>query len=67
MAGEFDPTTPPAWGQRAAETLKDAFFHEYPGIGHGASALSGCPREMFTAFLEEPREAPDDACIEGMR
>jgi hypothetical protein len=64
---EFDPITPPAWGRRAAATLANSFFYEYPGVGHGASGLPGCPREMFTAFLEEPREAPEDACIEGMR
>jgi pimeloyl-ACP methyl ester carboxylesterase len=67
MSGEFDPITPPAWGRRAASTLANSFFYEFPGVGHGASALPGCPGEMFTAFLEEPGAGPEDGCIEGMR
>jgi hypothetical protein len=47
--------------------LANSFFYEYPGVGHGASALPGCPGEMFTAFLEGPGEAPEDGCIEGMQ
>ena len=43
MTGEFDPVTPPAWGQRAAQTLEKAYYIEYPEIGHGASGVQGCP------------------------
>ncbi len=67
MNGEFDPVTPPAWGQHAAETLETAFVYVYPGVGHGAGTLVGCPRQMMTAFLEEPTTAPDDTCITEMQ
>lgn len=67
MDGEFDPITPPSWGLHAAETLEKAFVYVYPGIGHGASSIEGCPSQMMTAFLEEPAVAPNADCIEAMR
>ena len=67
MTGEFDPITPPAWGQQAAAHLAHAYFYEYPGVGHGASALPGCPQQMFVAFLEDPHSPPHDACMASMR
>ncbi len=67
MSGEFDPVTPPAWGQQAAKTLTQAYSYEYPGIGHGASVMAGCPQEMMVAFLANPSVAPNSACIEAMR
>ncbi len=66
MAGEYDPITPPDWGRHAAETLKNSFFFEYPGMGHGTSLGGGCPTEMMIAFLEDPTRAPDDTCIGEM-
>jgi hypothetical protein len=66
MAGEFDPITPPAWGRHAAETLQNSYFYEYAGLGHGASAVAGCPREMLISFLNDPTQAPDDACTAEM-
>jgi pimeloyl-ACP methyl ester carboxylesterase len=62
LAGEFDPVTPPAWGERAAETLTNGYFFEYPGVGHGASA-EDCGREMLLAFLNDPDDTPDDNCV----
>ena len=66
MSGEYDPVTPPDWGRRAALTLPNSFFFEYPGLGHGTSPGTGCPSEMMTAFLIDPGAAPDDACIAEM-
>jgi pimeloyl-ACP methyl ester carboxylesterase len=66
LAGEYDPITPPAWGQHAAETLTHSYFFEYPGVGHGASLSGDCPRGMMLAFLDDPSAAPDDACIADM-
>jgi pimeloyl-ACP methyl ester carboxylesterase len=62
MTGEYDPIVPPGWGQRAAETLTNSYFFEYPGMGHGTS-IGDCPRSMMLAFLDDPATAPDDACI----
>jgi pimeloyl-ACP methyl ester carboxylesterase len=66
MNGEFDPITPPAWGQHAAETLDNAYLYIYPGVGHGASGVEGCPQDMMITFLLNPAAAPDDACISLM-
>jgi len=67
MSGEFDPITPPEWGQRAFATLERSFYYEYPGVGHGASLIEGCPQDMAIAFLKDPLQAPQDACIEAMQ
>jgi len=66
MSGEFDPITPPAWGRKAAQTLSRAYYFEYPGIGHGASLIQGCPQDMAIAFLAQPETVPDDTCIAGL-
>lgn len=66
FSGEFDPITPPSWGAHAASTLENAYHYEFPGVGHGASSLSGCPRQMVAAFLNSPNEAPNDDCIASL-
>jgi len=64
MTGEFDPITPPRWGQQVAAHLSQSYIFEYPRIGHGASFVAGCPREMLLAFLEEPTTSPDNRCFQ---
>ena len=66
MAGEFDPITPPAWARHAAETLSNSTVVEYAGVGHGASAVEGCPRDMMIAFLNDPAATLDDPCVTEM-
>lgn len=66
MSGEFDPITPPEWGRQVVETLSNAHSVLYPGVGHGASTQTGCPRQMLLAFWEDPTNAPDDACLAEM-
>jgi pimeloyl-ACP methyl ester carboxylesterase len=58
MGGGFDPVTPPDWGRHAAETLSNAFYYEYPGLGHGAAGAAECPEQMMIAFLQNPHSAP---------
>jgi pimeloyl-ACP methyl ester carboxylesterase len=67
MTGEFDPVTPPAWGERVARTLPHSHAYAYPGIGHGASFVAGCPRQMFLAFLDNPLGIPNATCIAAMQ
>jgi pimeloyl-ACP methyl ester carboxylesterase len=67
MSGEFDPITPPDWGRHAAETLERSYHFEYPGIGHGASGVDGCPRQMMIDFIHQPENSPDQTCISAMR
>jgi pimeloyl-ACP methyl ester carboxylesterase len=66
LAGQYDPITPPAWGQHAAETLSNSFFYEFPGFGHGVSIDDACPESITQAFLNDPTAAPDAACLAEM-
>ena len=64
LAGEYDPITPPAWGQIAAETLSNSFYFEFSGVGHCPS-LSGeeCPLSIALAFLDDPTKEPNGSCV----
>jgi len=66
MAGEFDPVTPPEWGERIAATLDSSYLYEFIGLSHGASIQPGCPRQMMIAFLDNPSHKPDAACLDEM-
>lgn len=66
VAGEYDPITPPAWGELAASTLSNSYFFEFPGVGHGASVSDDCPASMTRAFLNEPTSEPNSNCIATM-
>lgn len=63
LSGQFDPITPPAWGQLAASTLSKSFFYEIPGAGHGASLSVECPQNIALAFFDQPTTAPDTTCL----
>lgn|GEM_PF-794100 len=65
LNGQFDPITPPRWGELAAETLVNSQSVTFPGVGHGAS-LSGSVCAQFIAlnFLETPETALNTSCIE---
>lgn len=66
MAGEFDPVTPPAWSEQVAATLENSYLYEFPALSHGASFKPGCPQEILLAFLEDPLQKPDAACLDAM-
>ena len=63
LSGEYDPITPPAWGQMAQQDLSHSFFFGFPGMGHGVSLSGDCPREMVLAFVDDPAQSPNDTCI----
>ena len=66
LAGEYDPITPPSWGQAAAADLSNSHFFEFPGIGHGVSISDECPLRITLAFLDDPTLEPDSSCIAEM-
>jgi pimeloyl-ACP methyl ester carboxylesterase len=66
LAGEYDPITPPAWGQMVAANLSKSYFYEFPGVGHGASISGECPLNVTLAFLADPGSEPDASCINQM-
>lgn len=66
FSGEYDPITPPAWGDAAAATLSNSYHYVLPGVGHGAVDRFLCPTQMTLAFLENPAIEPDSSCISEM-
>lgn len=63
LAGEYDPITPPAWGELVAASLENATFYEFPGTGHGVSVSNECGRELVESFLADPQSEPDASCL----
>lgn len=63
FAGQFDPITPPEWGQLAAETLSNSFFYEFPNLGHGVLDSNRCALEIALKFLDDPTTEPDVSCM----
>lgn len=66
LAGDFDPITPPDWGTRAAQTLENSYFFQFPGIGHAVSVSHPCPEAMTVAFVRDPTREPDASCMAEM-
>lgn len=67
LAGEYDAYTPPAWGQLAARTLRNSYFYEVPGVGHGPGFFSACAIRLANDFLRDPSTAPKHACLGAPR
>ena len=66
LTGEFDPVTPPEYGQLVASYLSDSTFFELPGIGHDILVASECARSIIGDFIADPTQAPDASCIAEM-
>ena len=66
LSGEYDPATPPANGQQAAQTLSHSYFFEFPGTGHGVFQTNVCPDSIVQSFLQQPTQRPDGSCIRAM-
>jgi|WetSurMetagenome_2_1015567.scaffolds.fasta_scaffold04077_2 pimeloyl-ACP methyl ester carboxylesterase len=68
IAGEYDPTTPPAYSRQIAQNLSHSYLFEFPGQGHTPSinAAPQCPLEMALEFLADPATRPDSACLKAM-
>ena len=63
LAGEFDPITPPAWGQMTAAHLNHSYYFEFKGNGHWVTRSSHCALSMTLAFLDNPVTPPDASCM----
>jgi pimeloyl-ACP methyl ester carboxylesterase len=65
LAGEYDPSTPPAYGRLAAETLSHSSLFEFPGFGHGVFS-PGCAANLSFAFQADPSQPVDGSCVEAI-
>ncbi len=63
LAGEYDPITPPAWGEQVQANLSNAYFYAFPGTGHGVSLSGACAISIIQSFLAEPTAVPDTTCL----
>ncbi|HYP08718.1 MAG TPA: alpha/beta hydrolase [Bryobacteraceae bacterium] len=67
VSGQFDPVTPPVWGEQIAKQWRNTKHVVVPGIGHGG-AMRGCMMRVVRKFLNEANPAGVDAsCAETLR
>jgi pimeloyl-ACP methyl ester carboxylesterase len=65
--GQFDPITPPRYGQLAAEKLFRNYVFQFPTSGHGVTYQQyDCASSMIAAFLADPETRPNASCIAGI-
>lgn len=66
LSGEFDPVTPPRYGERVARDLPRSRHLLLRGQGHGNLAVSCVPR-IIAAFFAQPEPARvDAACLDAL-
>jgi pimeloyl-ACP methyl ester carboxylesterase len=66
LSGDYDPITPPHWGQQVADTLPNSYFYVMPDGGHGVVTTSDCAAAVAAEFLKDPTSAPDRACLDTL-
>ncbi len=68
LEGEYDPVTPPANGDLAAQTLSNSYHFLFPGIGHGVMFSDGtfCATKVTQEFWVDPASQPDASCLSGV-
>ena len=66
ISGEFDPVTPPRYGDQVAEGLPNARHLVLPGQGHSVLG-AGCMPKLFAQFVEGADSAAlDAACLQRL-
>lgn len=66
LSGEYDPITPPSYGQEAAQRLSLSYHFLFPGQGHGQEYSSPCSNLIISEFQDNPYQRPSDACMSQM-
>jgi pimeloyl-ACP methyl ester carboxylesterase len=67
LSGEYDPITPYAWGQAAADFLPNSLHLLIPATGHGVLDTYPCPNQIIADFLTGGLTAVDASCVGAMR
>jgi pimeloyl-ACP methyl ester carboxylesterase len=67
LEGTFDPITPPAYGQLAAQTLGRSFYVEFPDRGHAVMRGDNCSQQIVNEFFKQPAAAPEAQCAATLR
>jgi pimeloyl-ACP methyl ester carboxylesterase len=63
LSGRFDPITPPAFGEEAAQTLNHSYTYTFLHTGHGVAFQDECADQIIFDFLNNPALPPDGSCI----
>ncbi len=66
LSGEFDPITPPEYGDIAAQTLAQSYVYTFPNVGHGAALTGDCVNQIIVDFLDNPTVEPDASCLAAL-
>ena len=67
LSGEYDPVTPPRYGDEVASHLRNARHLILPGQGHSVIGL-GCAPKLFAQFLEKADPSALDAeCLQRLK
>ena len=66
ISGEFDPVTPPRYGDEVIQSLPNSRHLILPGQGHSVLGI-GCMPKLFAQFVEEADAKPlDDTCLKRL-
>lgn len=66
LAGEFDPVTPPRYGEEVVRTLRNGRLFVLRGQGHSVLG-AGCMPKLFAQFVEKADAAAlDGECLEQL-
>ena len=65
VSGEYDPITPPVYGDLAATTLPNSVIVVIDGVSHDPLSTSGsCGFAIVADFLTDPTRAPESSCAD---
>ncbi len=66
LEGEFDPVTPPRYGEEVVKTLPNGRLFVLRGQGHSVLSV-GCMPKLFAQFIEKnDAKALDGACLDTL-
>ncbi len=66
LSGEFDPITPPAWGEKILPGLSNSRHLVAPGQGHGVIGR-GCVPKLAAQFISDlDAQALDTTCLDTL-
>jgi pimeloyl-ACP methyl ester carboxylesterase len=67
LTGDFDPVTPPMWGDAVLETMGNGTHVVFPYWSHGVFFDRRCPGDVTASFLDNPYSDPDMTCVDSVR
>jgi uncharacterized integral membrane protein len=65
MSGDYDPATPPEYGEIALRSFPKGQHVIDPMGGHGIAFVDGCTVSILNAFIAGPEEVVESNCLTG--